>query len=124
VSAEPASEQLTQPIRRTLPGLRPSRWTLFGSLGHLALGPPLRRRRSPRDCLSPVNLPNLNLSPKQPLTGEASGGRNFKSPIDLGIGRLELPLSAYIDGPEADRRRGEPGHASGAVGEEPIPVSR
>ena len=77
VSAEPASEQLTQPIRRTLPGLRPSRWTLFGSLGHLALGPPLRRRRSPRDCLSPVNLPNLNLSRKQPFTGEASGVRNF-----------------------------------------------
>ena len=82
VSAEPASEQLTQPIRRTLPGLRPSRWTLFGSLGHLALGPPLRATPVPEGLPQPGQPAEFEPESEAAVYGRSVGREELQSPID------------------------------------------
>ena len=82
VSAEPASEQLTQPIRRTLPGLRPSRWTLFGSLGHLALGPPLRATPVPEGLPQPGQPAEFEPESEAAVYGRSVGREELPSPID------------------------------------------
>ncbi len=122
-SAEPTSEKLAQPIRRTLTDLPPSRWTRFGFLAHLALGP--HPGRTPvLDGLLQSGQP-AELEPESEATAERrSVGREvLHSPIDQVLGRLEMPFPTDVDRPETNPRRREPGHRSRAFGQEPIPVS-
>jgi len=122
-SAEPTSEKLAHPIRESPTDLAPSRWTLFGFLPHLVLGP--RPRATPAlDRLLQSGQP-AELEPESEATADwRSIGREVLHPsIDQVLSRLELPLPADIDRPETNRRRREPGHRSGAVGQKAIPVS-
>ena len=124
VSPEVASKQLAQPIRRALANMRPSRWTDFGLLSHLVLGLRLRAVPVTKELLQSGQ--RAELEPESEATSDWRDIRRevLHPPIDQVLGRLKLPFPAYVNRPEADRRRREPSHGSGAVGEEPIPVSR
>jgi hypothetical protein len=124
VSPEVASKKLAQAIRRALANMRPSRWTDFGLLSHLVLGPCLRAAPVPKELLQ--SRQPAELEPESEATADWRGiGREvLHSPTDQVLGRLELPFPAYVNRSKADRRRRGPSHGSGAVGEEPIPVSR
>jgi hypothetical protein len=124
VSSEVAPKQLAEPIRRAPATTRPSRRTDLRVLSHAVVDPGLRAVPVTKELLQSREPPELE--PESEATADRRGiGREvLHSAIDQVLGRLELQFPAYVDRPESDRWRGEPSHGSGAVGEEPIPVSR
>lgn len=122
-SSEATAEKLAQPIRSSLTDPPPSLTTYAVFLAHPALGQHPGGTPILDGLLQAGQPPELEPESEAPADRGGVGCEVPHSAIDQVLGRFELRLSAYVDRAETNRRRWEPGHRSGAIGQEATPIS-